>query len=106
MLIDLSANQFETEIAKQESALLLDVRTEEEYYYGHLKGSLLIPVSELSERITEIESYRDKQILVYCRSGVRSITAGEILAENGFDSVAHLEPGISGWLMAEKSVVI
>ncbi len=104
-MVNLSANQFETEIENHEDALILDVRTDEEYFYGHLKNAVLIPVQELSQRIHEIDQYRNKKVLIYCRSGVRSITAGEVLKENGFELLAHLEKGISGWLMSEKSVV-
>jgi rhodanese-related sulfurtransferase len=77
--------------------LLLDVRTQEEYDAGHIEGSTLIPVDELGNRISEIEDYKDKTVLVYCRSGNRSVTASNILISNGFNKVHNLLGGIGAW---------
>jgi hydroxyacylglutathione hydrolase len=57
--------------------MLLDVRTAEEYAEGHIRGALLIPVQELEQRISEVP--KDRQVYVYCRSGVRSSRASNIL---------------------------
>jgi len=78
--------------------LLLDVRTQEEYDAGHIESSLLIPVSELESRLDEIEAYKDKSVLVYCRSGNRSVTASNILIDNGFTDVHNLLTGYNGWV--------
>ena len=51
-------------------ATLLDVRTPEEFAEGHLEGAVLIPVAELSTRLSEIP--RDRPVVAYCRSGARS----------------------------------
>jgi len=78
--------------------LLLDVRTPEEYESetGHLDNSLLIPVQELDRRMTELEPYRGKTIVAYCRSGRRSAQAAEMLREKGF-SVLNMTGGIIIW---------
>ena len=78
--------------------LLLDVRTQEEYDAGHIEGSVLIPVTELQARINEIEGYKDAVVLVYCRSGNRSVTASNILIDNGFTQVHNLLTGYNGWV--------
>ncbi len=77
--------------------LLLDVRTEQEYSEGNIEGSLLIPVVELEDRIDEIADYKDKPVLVYCRSGNRSLSASYILIGNGFTNVHNLLTGYNGW---------
>lgn len=77
--------------------LILDVRTPREYYSGHLPDAILIPLQQLAERLSEIENYKDKEILIYCRSGNRSTVAGEILIENGFKKIYNLRDGILGW---------
>lgn len=78
--------------------LLLDVRTPEEYFSdtGHLEHSLLIPVQELKERVTELNGYRDRVIVAYCRTGRRSSTAADMLRAEGF-SVLNLTGGITVW---------
>jgi thioredoxin len=77
--------------------LILDVRTPNEYYSGHIAGATLIPLQQLSQRLSEIRQYKDKEILIYCRSGNRSTVASEILIENGFKKLHNLQTGILGW---------
>lgn len=78
--------------------LLLDVRTVEEYHSntGHLEHSLLIPVQELQDRMPELNGYRGKVIIAYCRTGRRSSRAADMLRAEGF-SVLNLVGGITSW---------
>lgn len=85
---------------KQEQTLLLDVRTKGEYEEIHIEDATLIPVQELSKRIDEISSYKSNTILVYCRSGRRSVSAAKILHKEGFSTVINLKSGIVGWKKA------
>jgi rhodanese-related sulfurtransferase len=77
---------------------LLDVRTSEEYQSatGHLTEALLIPVQELEDRIKELEPYRTKTIVVYCRTGKRSARAVSILRREGF-SALNMAGGKTSW---------
>lgn len=79
--------------------LILDVRTPQEYSgsMGNIKGSRLIPVQSLRQRIGEISEFKDKTILVYCRSGMRSDNSSKILASSGFTKVLDLQGGIINW---------
>ena len=63
---------------------LLDVRTIEEYKEGHLKDAKLIPLQTLSGNLNMLKADKDKKIIVYCRSGNRSVAASRILASHGF----------------------
>lgn len=65
-------------------AVLLDVRTAQEYNYGHIDGSINIPLDELRERLDEIEPA--KSVYVICQSGLRSYIASRILEGNGYES--------------------
>lgn len=65
-------------------AILLDVRTVQEYNYGHIDGSINIPLDELRERLDEIEPA--KSVYVICQSGLRSYIASRILEGNGYES--------------------
>jgi len=94
-IIHNTAEEFESNM--QGEYLLLDVRTQGEYDAGHIEGSTLIPVDELESRLSEIEEYKDTPILVYCRSGNRSVTASNILINNGFTKVHNLLGGIGAW---------
>ncbi len=91
--IDVESAEFEEQMFG--NYVLLDVRSYEEFDEGHIEGATLIPVDELEERWSEIEEY-DK-ILVYCRSGNRSVTASDILLDAGFGEVYNLLGGIGAW---------
>lgn len=86
------------ELIKQGPVLILDVRTPEEYREGHIKGSVLIPVQELEREYTKISDYFQKPVLIYCRSGNRSVTASKILISKGFHDLYHMKGGIKDWV--------
>lgn len=76
---------------------LLDVRTPEEFSEGHIKGAVNIDVNEPDfQAAATSELTKGKPVYVYCRSGRRSLFAGEILAKEGFD-VVDLDGGILAW---------
>ena len=77
------------------SLVILDVRNpyELEQYLGHIDGVINIPVQELEKRISELDEYKDRDIAVICRSGVRSVTATNILLQYGFKAV-NVEGGM------------
>ena len=83
-------------LSSEKNIILLDVRTNEEYETGHIKGSILIPVDNLKEEAEK--SLKDKgiPIFVYCRSGNRSVTAANILIKQGYKNVYNLG-GIKDW---------
>lgn len=84
--------------------VILDVRTQAEYETGYIKGAVLIPVAELEGRLNELD--KERQTLVYCKSGRRSATASEILVENGFQKVYNMEGGILAWMDAGYPIVL
>ncbi len=70
-------------------ALVLDVRSREEFATGHLRGAVNIPHTELRERLSEVRAAAgDKPVRVMCASGVRSAIAHRVLAQAGFDSAS------------------
>lgn len=101
---DLTAAEFKAGIDNMD-VIVLDVRTEGEYEQFHIEDSMLIPVQVLEEELYKLEEYKDKDIYVYCRSGNRSVTASNILVDNGFSKVFNLESGISGWISAGFPIV-
>lgn len=99
--IDVTVSQAKAMIDNGE-VFLLDVRTQEEYDEGYIRGSTLIPVDVISTRLDEIP--KDKKILVYCRSDRRSTQASQILVDNGFKQVYNMKGGISEWTNAGYEV--
>jgi rhodanese-related sulfurtransferase len=76
--------------------LLLDVRTDKEWSEGHLKGAHHIPLHALARRIAELEKHKNREIICYCRTGNRSLTAAIRLKRMGF-KVSHMRGGIAEW---------
>ena len=68
-------------------ALLLDVRTPQEYRAGHIEGAINLPVQQLSLRIDELRDWRDQDIIIYCQSGARSREATALLRRAGFSKL-------------------
>lgn len=75
--------------------LLLDVRQPWEYKEGYIPGATLIPLGELEARHNELD--RSKKVVVYCRSGHRSMAAAILLCQFGFEQVSHIKGGIMEW---------
>jgi len=75
----------------ESDAMILDVRTKEEFEFGHIDNALNIPVDELRDRLTEIPT--DKSIYVYCAVGLRGYTASRILLQHGYSAVYNLSGG-------------
>ena len=74
---------------------LVDVRTPQENAVRRLAGSKLIPLKELADRANEIP--RDREVVLYCQNGVRSLLACRMLRKLGFTQVKNMAGGISRW---------
>ncbi|WP_218127017.1 rhodanese-like domain-containing protein [Catalinimonas alkaloidigena] len=92
----LSPKEFARQIA-DEQAVLLDVRTPEEYEEGHLEGAKLVDYKsdEFEEQVRALDPQRT--YYMYCRSGVRSHKALEQMKEMGFKHLYELDGGITAW---------
>lgn len=77
--------------------LVLDVRTPQEYAAGHVPGAKNIPVGTLSERLGELRSHDNAEIVVYCESGRRAGRAAAMLKDNGFLDIRHLKGDMAQW---------
>jgi rhodanese-related sulfurtransferase len=88
------------ELLNDTSVVLLDVRTLPEHLNERIKETPLIPVQELEQRLHELDQYKDKKIVVYCRTDNRSGYATSLLRKHGFDAY-NMAGGIVRW-RAEK----
>ena len=79
-----------------EDFLLLDVREPHEYQIAEINGKL-IPLGSIGQRLSELADYKDKEILVHCRSGARSQKAALELKAAGFTNVSNVAGGILAW---------
>lgn len=81
-------------------AVLLDIRTPEEFVDGHIAGSVNIDfyAPDFADRIGQLD--RDTTYVVYCRSGNRSASAMSVFADLGFTSVYEIDGGVLSWVQA------
>ena len=96
-VVNLSASDFSDKIVNDKSAVVVDVRTSQEFNEGHISNSLLIDIYNptFAEKISELD--KAKNYYIYCRSGSRSYHAGVFMLQQGFNNVHHLEEGIISW---------
>jgi rhodanese-related sulfurtransferase len=80
-----------------QGALLLDVRTQSEFDAGHVIDARHIPQSELSAGLEKIKKYKDKVVITFCESGMRSGAAARTLRGQGFTKVVNLRGGLRAW---------
>jgi len=84
--------------------IVLDVRTAKEFAEGHIPGAVNISHDELEARLAELGPARDKEVVVYCRSGRRADLALGLLEKAGFERLYHLEGDFLGWADAKRPV--
>jgi rhodanese-related sulfurtransferase len=87
-----------------DDALVLDVREDKEYAAGHIPKARHIPLGQLAGRMKELDKFKDKPILVTCRSGNRSGHACRVLKKAGFETVYNQAGGIVAWERANLPV--
>ncbi len=83
------------EKAAKSGGLILDVREEAEFAFGHIEGAKSIPMGELEMRLDELD--QNQEIYVICRTGRRSDLAAHKLAGNGFAKIYNVLPGMGSW---------
>ena len=94
-----AAEQLET----SPQPLVIDVRTAREWTEGHIDGAVNLPLSQLSERLTELPP--DQPLIVHCASGYRSAIATSMLRREGLGHVANLVGGLAAWTSAQLPTV-
>jgi len=100
----ITAKQAIVRLADDNNLTLLDVRTVKEYEEKHLKNAINIPVQRLDSSLNKLEKVKSKPIIVYCRSGSRSIKASRILEKNGFTPL-NVEGGIIELIRNDAEIV-
>ncbi|MBX3441000.1 MAG: rhodanese [Planctomyces sp.] len=88
-----------------EDHVLLDCREPDEFAIAKIEGATLIPMSELQDRVHELEAMRAARIVVYCHHGARSLRVATWLRQQGFATSHSLAGGIDRWSLEVDSGV-
>lgn len=96
---EISAEQLRIELLDPSTIQLIDVREPVEHSEYAIESSVLIPLSTIESQLGQIS--KDKNVVVYCRSGRRSQQAIAILKANGLNNVKHLKGGVLSWMKSD-----
>jgi len=93
------------DLVNREDAVIVDLRDKKEFEQGHLFGSLNLPYVNLEGRVTELQKYKEKPVVLVCRMGQHAGAAGNVLRKNGFTNVSRLMGGYMQWRSENLPVV-
>ncbi|HEX4858232.1 MAG TPA: rhodanese-like domain-containing protein [Usitatibacteraceae bacterium] len=93
-----------TRLMNAGNALVLDVRDNGEFSSGRIPKSKNIPLAEIDKRIDEISRFKDKPVIVACRSNIRAGSAARLLRQRGFSDVYLLGGGFPAWQQASLPI--
>jgi rhodanese-related sulfurtransferase len=99
---NITASGLKARLDAGDSPVLLDVREPWEFDLARIEGSRLIPMSELGERITELDP--GAETVVICHHGVRSSYVAQVLQGAGFEKILNLEGGLDAYSFVDESV--
>jgi phage shock protein E len=83
------------ELDQKKGMTLLDVRTDKEYNQGHIPGAIHVPLTEIGDKVKKLK--KDKEIVVFCQNGNRSIWAIKRLMGMGYKNLYNLKGGYHAW---------
>jgi rhodanese-related sulfurtransferase len=83
------------QLIKETNITVVDIRSKEEFEKGHIKGAILIPYDELKGSLDRLKEYKDKEIIIYSKTGRVGISASRLLVDNGFKPI-NVKSGILG----------
>ncbi len=86
-----------TRLINRENAVLLDIRPTAEFSDGHIINATNIPFSDFDNRTSELEKFRDRPIIICCKTGTSASLAAASLKKLGFENIQRLKGGIEGW---------
>jgi adenylyltransferase/sulfurtransferase len=92
---DATVEELKERLDRKEDLFILDVRQPEEFQICRIPGSKLIPLAELPQRVGELQ--KDRELIVHCKSGMRSLKATKFLRDAGFKGARNLKGGILAW---------
>ena len=95
MIKEIDSATLQSKLAAGDDVHLIDIRTSGEVAQGAIPGASHLPMHLIPVRMSEIP--KDKEVILYCRSGARSYHACSYLAQQGFDNMLNLRGGIIGW---------
>ncbi len=92
-------------LVNREGAVIVDIRDGKEFTNGHIAGAVSMPFSSFDSRWEELESFKDKPIVLVCKIGQHAGTIGRRLKAQGYENVRRLAGGMGEWAASNLPVV-
>lgn len=93
-----------TELINHQNAVVVDVRPAADFNQGHIINAINIPMSSFKEQLQTLNKYKDRPLILVCRSGNQSGSASKILHKEGFEKAYNLRGGMMAWQNANLPV--
>jgi rhodanese-related sulfurtransferase len=100
---EIDSKALQSKLAAGDEVYLVDIRTPGEVAHGIIPNAAYLPMHLIPARMSELP--KDKEVVLYCRSGARSYHACAYLIQQGFDNVVNLRGGIIGWARGGFEIV-
>lgn len=95
--LEIDCHSVKKKLDANEAFCFIDCREKSEHQTAHIVGATLIPMSELANRVSELEPQRNTEIVVHCHHGGRSLRVTHWLRQQGFANVKSMAGGIDQW---------
>ena len=93
-----NANAAQTvQLLNRENGVVVDVCEPKEFSAGHVPNAINFPLSSMKDRLRDLDKYKNKPVIVSCRSGNRSMKGAVLLRKHGFPTVYNLSGGLQAW---------
>ncbi len=94
-----------TLLLNKEEAVIVDIREKKDFSEGRIKGAIHIPFASLKDRTSELDKYKEKQLVIVDKMGQHSGMAGKLLKAAGFENVCRMSGGIAEWKSSSLPLV-
>jgi rhodanese-related sulfurtransferase len=98
MIKECNVHELKEKIEAKEKIQFIDCREQQEWDEGYIEGATLIPLSEFQIKYDDFLLDKNAQIIIQCRSGVRSMNACMFLLSKGYTNLTNVEGGIISWM--------
>ena len=95
--LETDCSTVQTRLSAGEDFLLLDCREQQEFEIVQIAGATLLPMSEIQERIGELNEWKERSVVVYCHHGGRSLQVANYLRQQGWSKAQSMAGGVDGW---------
>ena len=104
MIQEIDVKTLNEKISNKDNFVLLDVRTDSEYFFSNIEGAIHIPMNDIPNKLNTID--KNKEIIVQCKSGKRSAKVCQFLLNNNYENVKNLKGGIIAWANEIDSTIM